>query len=156
MLQISDQTLTACWHTIKGLLIAMPQIPSLSLLRECLQNSLINHRNQKWKLGHLAHTSHPRCAFAPCAVLLSALSQQPLNDLGGEVSPDSPGSTAHPTVSTGCFPPTSPIPSTPVLPLSDLSLSLLLSSSGSSTLWVLLQLPSSRNCCSGNVPLSLL
>lgn len=73
----------------------MLQIPALSLLRESLQNSLINHRNQRWKLGHVTHASYLHREFVTHTVLLSALSRQLLNDSSAEVFPNSPGRLLH-------------------------------------------------------------
>lgn len=117
----------------------MPQIPSLSLLEESLQNSLINHKNQRWKLGHFARVSYARCEFVPHVALLSALSQQLLNDSSGEASPDSPGrlwhSPAHLGGTTVYFPPTHPHPLHPALPLSDFNLFLSPSDSSKICSW---------------------
>lgn len=138
----------------------MFQIPALSLLRESLQNSLINHRNQRRKLGHVTHASYLHREFVTHTVLPSALSRQLLNDSSAEVSPNSLGSPLH-----------SPVNITFHRLFTDqphpLSINFASVPFCSVSIYIFLQLPpnlllmlpqplSGKNCCSGNVLLPLL
>lgn len=138
----------------------MLQIPALSLLRESLQNSLINHRNQRRKLGHVTHASYLHHESVTHTVLLSAPSRQLLNDSSAGVSPSSPGRLLH-----------SPMNITIHRLFTDqphpLCTNFIFVPFCSAPIYIFLQLPpnlllmlpqplSSKNCCSGNVLLPLL
>lgn len=138
----------------------MLQIPALSLLRESLQNSLINHRNHRRKLGHVTHASYLHHEFVTHTVLSSALSRQLLNDSSAEVFPNSPGRLLHSPANitihrffTGQPHPlctnfaSVPFCSVPIYIFLQLRPNLLL---------MLPQPLSGKNCCSGNVILPLL
>jgi len=136
----------------------MPQIPALSLLRESLQGSLINHINQRWKLGHLARVSYPHREFATRTALPSALSRQLLNDSSAEVSPNSPGRLLHSPANLAVRPTYQPHPlhsSFASVPLCSVPVCISLQLP-QNLLLMLPQPPSGKNCCSGNVLLPLL
>lgn len=92
MLQLSDQKQLCAGTLLKDPYNHHVSNTIRSSPAEGLQNSLINHRNQRWKLGHLVHPSH---SAPPQVCFLSALSSQLLNDSSDGLSTSSLGRLLH-------------------------------------------------------------